>query len=529
MSDIATEPVRPQPWADAKDMAAQAAEGVPQRTDPRSVLAGFVTSLPQMLYVIPALLVGGDQALPYLIFVIPVMIAFASFGHWLHWWHFTYCIQAEDIRVEQGIFSRKSRSVPFERIQDVGIERKPVARLLGLAAVKIETGGGKGEDAELSYLKLPDAEALRDLIRDRKHGVVGTAPAALLAGEDLTDSGAGASLFTMDNRRLLLAGLFNFSLILIGVIGALLQQFQNLLPDYVWDPRFWLAELGGIDVAMIRSIGLVAQIVAGLALVLMLLAIGVISGIVRTVLRDYGFRLDRVPAGFRRRRGLLTLTDVVLPKHRVQAGLILTGPIRRHFGWRELKFQSLAQDSKAGSDHSVAPLASSAEIDPILAEAALQNSAVPAQYSRTRMAPFLFLWCILAMVLCIAATMLWLLVHPLAGTAIYAIAGFLPLLAWLRWRHHRYALVGGQLYVHAGWWRQRLSLLPAIRTQTADLSYSPIDRLFGTASLVLGVAGGSASFPLQIRALPESDAIDLRDRIMAAVTSIDFSDLHAPS
>ena len=97
---------------------------------------------------------------------------------------------------------------------------------------------------------------------------------------------------------------------------------------------------------------------AGLALVLMLLAIGVISGIVRTVLRDYGFRLDRVPAGFRRRRGLLTLTDVVLPKHRVQAGLILTGPIRRHFGWRELKFQSLAQDSKAGSDHSVAPLAS---------------------------------------------------------------------------------------------------------------------------------------------------------------------------
>ena len=102
MSDIATEPVRPQPWADAKDIAAQAAEGVPQRTDPRSVVAGLVASLPQMLYVIPALLVGGDQALPYLIFVIPVMIAFASFGHWLHWWHFTYCIQAEDIRVNRA-------------------------------------------------------------------------------------------------------------------------------------------------------------------------------------------------------------------------------------------------------------------------------------------------------------------------------------------------------------------------------------------------------------------------------------------
>ena len=40
-------------------------------------------------------------------------------------------------------------------------------------------------------------------------------------------------------------------------------------------------------------------------------------GVVRTVLRDFGFRLDRTGNGLRRRRGLLTKTDVSLPARRI--------------------------------------------------------------------------------------------------------------------------------------------------------------------------------------------------------------------
>jgi len=47
------------------------------------------------------------------------------------------------------------------------------------------------------------------------------------------------------------------------------------------------------------------------------LVVGMLSGIVRTFLRDWDFRLERTSKGFRRRRGMFTRTDVVMPVHRV--------------------------------------------------------------------------------------------------------------------------------------------------------------------------------------------------------------------
>ena len=526
MSDTAAQPV-PQPWGARGEVVAEAASGAAQRTHPLSIVTGFIAALPQMLYAIPALLVGGNKVAPFLIFIIPAMVLLGGGGRWLAWRHFKYRIGTEEIRVDHGLLRRKSRSIPFDRIQDVGLEQKPVARLLGLAAVKIETGGGKGEDAELSYLKLADAGALRDLIRDRKHGAVEGPNAAVptIAAGSEAPAATAAPLFAMDLRRLLLAGLFNFSLVIIGLIGAFLQQFQNVLPFDIWNPRFWLGLLGDVDIDAIRAMGLIAEVAAVIGALVTLVVIGMVSGVIRTVLRDYGFRLERVPAGFRRRRGLLTLTDVVLPAHRVQAGLILSGPIRRHFGWRELKFQSLAQDGKGSSDHNVAPLAHPQEILPILAEAGLDDAADPASYHRARLGPFILLWTMLALLLCIPATVL-LFVLPLAAPFVFAAAACLPLLAWLRWKHHRHVVRGGQLYVQTGWWRQRLTLLPMVKTQSIDLTYNPIDRLFGTAGLAFGVAGGSGSFPLHLRALPEAEAVTLRDRIMAAVTKVDFSEVN---
>jgi len=72
-------------------------------------------------------------------------------------------------------------------------------------------------------------------------------------------------------------------------------------------------------------------------------AIGLVTGLVRTFLREHGFRLDRTDSGFRRRRGLLTLTDVSIPQKRVQAAILAAGPIRRRFGWGTLKLQGRGQ------------------------------------------------------------------------------------------------------------------------------------------------------------------------------------------
>src|SRR5690606_6552694 len=93
--------------------------------------------------------------------------------------------------------------------------------------------------------------------------------------------------------------------------------------------------------------------------------LGLATGLGRTVLRDYGFRLEETPKGLRRRRGLLTRTDVVMPLHRVQALQITSGIVRRRFGWHALSVVSLAQDAKSES-HVVVPFGTMEEIAPVV-------------------------------------------------------------------------------------------------------------------------------------------------------------------
>ena len=81
----------------------------------------------------------------------------------LYWRRFEYRVGANEIRIDSGILNRTHRSIPFDRIQDVDISQGPVARLLGLARVKFETGGSAGakeDDGALAAIALDRAEAL---------------------------------------------------------------------------------------------------------------------------------------------------------------------------------------------------------------------------------------------------------------------------------------------------------------------------------------------------------------------------------
>src|SRR5690606_33761730 len=135
-------------------------------------------------------------------------------------------------------------------------------------------------------------------------------------------------LFAMSPRRLALFGLFEFSLVVFAVLGGIAQQFDVLLPFDIWDFEEWLRLFAGPG-HWLAGLGLAAQVIGAVLAVGTLAVVGMATGIVRTVLRDWGFRLEETAKGLRRRRGLLTRTDVVMPLHRVQALKITTGIIRR--------------------------------------------------------------------------------------------------------------------------------------------------------------------------------------------------------
>jgi putative membrane protein len=487
-----------------------------ERTHPLGLLVGFITGLPQLFFPIIAVIFGsGSRNRPELIpLVIFGVLLVSMFFRWLGWLRFRFHLDEDDIRIERGILNRTVRSIPYDRIQDVSIEEKPLARLLGLGEVKFETGGGgkEGEDAKLSYVSMDRAEALRETIRARK------ADAGVVIAEEAAEEKPPA--FAMDSGRLVTLGLYSFSLVIFAVLGGLAQQFDFLLPFDWWEFRDWIgmAEKNGVDIDRIDQS---VQLTGALFALVGLIAIGFATGIIRTFLKEYGFRLDRTERGFRRRRGLLTKTDVVMPVNRAQAANIVTGPIRKRRGWYALKFVSLAQDSKEESDFMAAPLAKLDEIWPIAAQTGIKPPEAEAPFRKGR-----FSWWAsglvgfaIAMVIAMLATIafaeaplcnaVWMLFVPIL---------FLPLV-WLEWRHYGDQIDARQLYVREGWWRQRLGIAPQMKVQSAEISQGPIARLLGLSTLHFGIAGGSLAFV----ALPLDEARAIRDAVMAKVAPIDFS------
>jgi putative membrane protein len=487
-----------------------------QRLHPLGLIIGFITGLPQLFFPIIAVIFGsGSRDNPaWIPLIIATVMLVSLFFRWVAWLRTHYHIGEDDIRIERGIISRTARSIPYDRIQDVSVEQKPLARLFALGEVKFETGGGEGEDAKLSFVSLEDAERLRDTVRARKAGQVAHVEQAEVDAPPV---------FAMDAGRLLTLGFYSFSLVILAVLGGLAQQFDFLLPFDWWDFKHWIgmAEENGVDITHLdRNV----QIGGALFVLGGLVVVGMATGIIRTFLKEYGFRLDRTAKGFRRRRGLLTLTDVVMPVARVQAAIVETGPIRKRSGWHALKFVSLASESKEDSDHMVAPLAKLDEIWPIMAETGINPPTDGLSLQQGR-----FAWWLIGFVI----------LMPIVFAAMFAVVTFadstltkslllllLPLFLLVfsafQWRVYRYAEDGVQIFARQGWWRQRLTILPQVRVQSAEIKQGPFARWVGLASLHFGIAGGT----LELIALPLETARAIRDRVIAVVAPVDFSEIN---
>lgn len=482
------------------------AVGPPERLHPLYLLKGLRKSLRSLggAYALIAYLALSGRWTAAVLAAVAILVLGVA-GTIIYWTRFQFRVGEDEIRIDSGVLSRRHRSIPFDRIQDVDIVQGPLARVLGLAEVKFETGAGEGrrsEEGVLHSIALRRAEEIRRLVRGSRSAVA----------QQVRAVGQPAPLYAMSLDRVLLTGVFNFSLALFAGLFGLTQTVGQPLGLDPFKESFW-RNLFAASATLERFV-LTHRVTAAAAGIALLIVVGLLTGVVRTVLRDYGFRLDRTGAGLRRRRGLLTKTDVTLPIRRAQAAIVATGPVRESFGWSELFMQSLAQEEHSRGNHELAPLARAAEVDSILGEigwrpvtGAFAWTAVSAAYVWSfalALAPFL-------LAVAASAIALW----PVA----LAVAVVLFLLVGLRaleWRRIAYVLDDDRLLIRSGWWRRRLILLPKARIQSIDYRESFITRWFGTASLQFGVAGGRAQTHL-IPAIPRAAARALRDELLESL------------
>ncbi len=445
-----------------------------RRMHPGTIALRFLKDLPQTLIGLPALFaVISDTGWTYVLLIAFVAAIVLGVTQWLGWSRFRYGVGSHEIVIQSGILSRNRRSIPFDRVQDVDIERGPLHRLFGLAKVRIETGGSAKDEGVLDSVTLSEADRLRGAIRAGKTGAAPVEGDAAVPAE-------GRPIYAMRPARVLLSGLFNFSLVYLAGIFALLQAFEPWIPFDIEDPGRWI---GLVDEEAVRGITLGT----GLAVLMVALLLGVVTGVLRTVSRDFGFRLTAEGRRLRRERGLFTRSEVVLPRSRIQLAMVAAGPVRRVLGFADLFFQTLTSGKGAGGQQEVAPFAREDEIARVLQEGRRMTIPDPATLQRVSKR-HVARAAIRDAVLPLAAILMASVVRAEALLALPLV----PLLlagAFLRRRFHRYALTGGTLYVRDGVLRQRLWIVPVASTQALRLSRSLLQRSLGLATVAVDTAG----------------------------------------
>ena len=472
----------------------------PQRLHPLTLLLRVGASLPALLVILLPILRNPGSTENLTSLVLGVLYGlFALPAILLQYWRFSYRITPKQIVIQSGVLNRKNRSIPIERVQNTQIERNLVARMLGLAKVKIETAGSSGTEGSLEYVHLGEAQKIRQVVRSfRRESADAEADAT---DEDEADI---ETLLDMSPRRVLLSGAFRFSLLYLAVIFSVLELFnpETLIQRFIRADRLdWLTEVMFSHPAL-----------AIFASVLVAVILGWISGIAVHLTRYYDFQLWLDGDKLRKRHGLFTVTEGTIPLDKVQTLILRTNPLMRAFGWYELKVQTIGINVEEQGHRVIAPFAGGDR----LLELARRVRTFELPESFTSVSPLtirrrFFRYTAVLTALLLPTVYFWPVGWPYLGGVALPWWGFglVPLiLGWalLQYRNHKYAAGEDGFYIRRGVVSHYLWIVPVEKFHVFHATASIFQRRLDLKTLFVDTAGAATFAYPEVIDVPADEA-----------------------
>jgi putative membrane protein len=78
------------------------------------------------------------------------------------------------LKVARGVFVRVEKTIPLDRITDLGLVQGPIMRLFGIEALSVETAGQSAQGAVVQLAGIKDGRAFRDAVLKQRDLVVGS-------------------------------------------------------------------------------------------------------------------------------------------------------------------------------------------------------------------------------------------------------------------------------------------------------------------------------------------------------------------
>ena len=392
-----------------------------------------------------------------------LLVAGAVYGT-ASWVRTKYWIEADELRVDTGVVSRQSRRIRIDRLQGVDIVQPLVARMFGLAELKMDVAGGSDREGSLAFMRLGEAQALKDLLLARRDEVRAAAtgdgtstPPAGPPAPPAAPPGVDRAPYPAREQELARVDMatLGLSILLSPETVSLLVAAAGFGLGF-WATGHW------------AGLSVMAPVLGGLALVMF-----------RRYAANYRFRVSETPAGLQVRRGLFELSSQTIALHRVQ-GIVVSEPwMWRPLGWArlEVSIAGYAHSGDAGdkpSASTVFPVGDRALVMR-LARHVLQGvdpERVP-------------------------------LARPPARARWLAPVG---------WRFMGVGLGDAAAVGRSGWLNRRTHVVPHARVQSLRLAQGPLQRRLGLADLHVDSPPGPVHLMGRHRAAAEARGLLERER-----------------
>ncbi|KHF27960.1 Bacterial membrane flanked domain protein [Anoxybacillus sp. BCO1] len=195
-----------------------------KRLHPIAIVIYIVKRLKQGPFLALALLLAikkktGDPFVDWM--PLFLFLFYAMLAGYMSWRRFTYRLQENDMYIEQGIFVKKKRYIPFDRIQGISHSSGVLQRLVGVVQVHIETAGRQMDEPEviLSAVSIEEAKQIERAVHHKKRENI------FIEIEDKTDA-----IFTLRFRDVLFLSITSGGA--FGVIAAIGAFFLSLMISF---------------------------------------------------------------------------------------------------------------------------------------------------------------------------------------------------------------------------------------------------------------------------------------------------------
>ncbi len=488
----------------------------PRRLHPLTIFYNLMTSLPGLAITYYFVIINKQSDQLFFLIVTLIALLIIVPASTFNYIFFTYQITPRELVIRSGIFAKKQRNIPLERIQNVNVNQNFLQRIFGLVKINIETAGDIATEGALQYVSVKDSNDISEIIRNYKyrlqksktpeneitssdiHSEIDIIP------ENIPEKITNNVIFELSWRNLLYYGMVRLRplALVVGMwIMGIFSQFgllESVLEDFIDNLT---NSLGDVD--------LFTLILLILSFLMLSVLLSWVLDIIWTINEYFKFKLVNEEGKLITAYGLLNKVKVTIPLKKLQQITILTNPIKQKFNFYTMTLQTAGFGAKTGTNQSVIPLAKRDEL--IELSKRIYNFELPEKFRSISRKSIRRAFIRYVIIISILITPGIIAIPELAWSALG-----IPLLyyaAYLRWLYRGYHIHNNYLIIKEGFWLRKIIILPLKKLQTLHLQETFFQRRLGLATLFIDNASSTGVGGAKIIDIDATEAREIFDDI----------------